>query len=106
MYSLSLKASYHINKLGIKKKEAIMVMVDNPEVLIPLWIGSAFLGIQFIAINTSLRGSVLAHQIEIASPKAIFVESKYNHEINKIKITKKYIKIVNLKDFILKKKIR
>ena len=105
MYTLSLKASYYINKLGIKKKEAIMVMVDNPEVFIPLWIGSAFLGIQFIAINTSLRGSVLAHQIEMASPMAIFVESKYQHEIKKIKITKKYIKIVNLKDFIFKKKL-
>ena len=58
LYSLSLKASNIINRLGLIKNESIVVMIDDPKKFIPLWIGAAFLGVKFVAINTSLKGDV------------------------------------------------
>lgn len=105
LYSLALKASYNIHNLGVKKNDIILVMIDDPQKFIPLWIGSTFLGVTFVAINTSLRGDVLSHQIRMSSPKVILVEEKYHNEITKIALGKKNIKIVNLKNFILSKKL-
>ena len=105
MYTLALKASNYINELGVKKEESITVMVDCPKKFIPLWLGAALLGVKFTAINTSLRGDVLAHQIKLATPKAIFVETNYYNEISKVDINKTNIKIVNIDLLILKKKI-
>ena len=72
MYSLALKNSNYINELEIKKEDSIMVMIDCPKKFIPLWLGAALLGVKFIAINTSLRGNALAHQVTLANPKVIF----------------------------------
>ena len=102
MYSLALKASNYINELEIKKKDGIMVMIDCPKKFIPLWLGAALLGVKFIAINTSLRGNVLAHQITLANPKVIFTEKKYHIEISRIK---NKIKTVNINQLKLKKKL-
>ena len=105
LYSLSLKASNIINKLCVKKDESIVVMIDDPKKFIPLWIGAAFLGVTFVAINTSLKGDVLAHQIKMSSPKIIFTEEKFNHEINKIGINKNNIQTVNSNDLINSKEL-
>ena len=71
MYSRASKAAHLINALGVKKGEVILVMIDDPKKFIPLWLGAAFLGIIFVAINTSLKGDVLSHQIKMSSPKVI-----------------------------------
>ena len=80
-------------------------MIDDPKKFIPLWIGAAFLGVTFVAINTSLKGDVLAHQIKMSSPKIIFTEEKFNHEINKIGINKNNIQTVNSNDLINSKEL-
>ena len=100
LYSLSLKASNIINRLGLIKNESIVVMIDDPKKFIPLWIGAAFLGVKFVAINTSLKGDVLAHQIKMSSAKIIFIEEKFNNEINKIGISKNNIQIFNSRNLI------
>ena len=63
--SKGLKASFRLKKNGLTNGDSIVVMIDNPKVFIPIWLGACFLGITFVALNTALRGDVLKHQIEI-----------------------------------------
>ena len=105
IYSLALKAAKSLHELGIQKEDGVLVMVDSPKIFIPLWIGSAFLGAKFIAINTALRGNVLCHQIKLSSPKTIIVEKKYNTELRRIRVVRKKIKIINVDYFKKKKKL-
>ena len=105
MYSRALKAAHLINALGVKKGEVILVMIDDPKKFIPLWLGAAFLGIIFVAINTSLKGDVLSHQIKMSSPKVIFVEEKQQHKITNIRLNKKKIHIVYLESLIFDKEL-
>ena len=75
--SKGLKASFRLKKNGLTNGDSIVVMIDNPKVFIPIWLGASFLGITFVALNTALRGDVLRHQIEIAKPKLIITENIY-----------------------------
>ena len=104
LWSFTLKAANQLNKIGAKKGENIVVIIDNPKKFIPLWLAASFLGMIFIPINTGLRGDVLEHQIKISSPKIIIVEEKYIDRIFDIKIYRKETVIINVNNFFLKKK--
>ena len=99
LISLGLKVSHNINKLNVKKGESIIVMIDDPKLFIPIWIGASFLAVTFVAINTALRGEVLYHQIETSSPKLIIAEDKYYDEIMKINFDRKKTKLISSFDF-------
>ncbi len=105
LYSLSLKASHNINQLNVKKNETIVVIIDNPKMFIPIWIGSALLGVTFVAINTALRGEVLLHQIRMSSPKVIYVEEKYYTEVSKLNFDKKLTNLISITEFVFSKEL-
>ena len=44
--SKGLKASFRLKKNGLTNGDSIVVMIDNPKVFIPIWLGACFLGIR------------------------------------------------------------
>ena len=83
LFSLGLKAAHFLNDLNLKKNDPVLVMINDPKKFIPIWVGSSFLGLKFVAINTALRGSVLLHQITMSSAKVILLEDEYYDEVLK-----------------------
>ena len=105
LFSLGLKAAHILNDLNLKKNDPVLVMINDPKKFIPIWVGSSFLGLKFVAINTALRGSVLLHQITMSSAKVILLEDEYYDEVLKKNFDKKITKLIKLSDFILSKKL-
>ena len=103
--SKGLKASFRLKKNGLTNGDSIVVMIDNPKVFIPIWLGACFLGITFVALNTALRGDVLKHQIEISKPKLIITENIYFKYFKKINWGKKNLNILNHDKFLLSKEL-
>ena len=103
--SKGLKASFRLKKNGITNGDSIVVMIDNPKVFIPIWLGACFLGITFVALNTALRGDVLKHQIEISKPKLIITENIYFKYLKQINWGKKNLNILNHDKFLLSKEL-
>ena len=105
LFSLGLKAAHFLNELNLKKNDSVLVMINDPKKFIPIWVGSSFLSLKFVAINTALRGSVLLHQITMSSAKVILLEDEYYDEVFKKNFNKKNTKLIKLSDFILSKKL-
>ena len=59
--SKGLKASFRLKKNGLTNGDSIVVMIDNPKVFIPIWLGASFLGITFVALNSALRAVSYTH---------------------------------------------
>ena len=96
--------AHFLNELNLKKNDSVLVIINDPKKFIPIWVGSSFLSLKFVAINTALR-SVLRHQITMSSAKVILLEDEYYDEVSKTNFDKKIIKIIKLSDFILSKKL-
>ncbi|OED40206.1 hypothetical protein AB833_12310 [Chromatiales bacterium (ex Bugula neritina AB1)] len=76
----ALHAAGQFERLGIKRGDAVALMIDEPEAFCRLWLGLSMLGATTVAINTSMQGAPLKHQLVTASVAYTFTDSG-NHPI-------------------------
>jgi fatty-acyl-CoA synthase len=62
---------------GIVKGEIVALMMPNRPEYLAIWLGLTGVGVVVALINTQLRGSSLAHCIDIAAPKHAIVASEF-----------------------------
>ena len=97
----ALEKASVLQQLDIKQGDTITVMIDDPKEFIPYWVASSFLGVMFVALNTALKGSVLAHQIQVSKSNFVIVDDIYFEEVNQLvqvkKINVQVLKCSNLK---------
>jgi len=62
---------------GIAKGEVVALMMPNRPEYLAIWLGLTSVGIVVALINTQLRGSSLAHCIDIAAPKHAVVAVEF-----------------------------
>lgn len=65
--------AHYLISIGIKKGDCLGIMVENRPELLATVLASAKIGAVSAMINTGQKGKVLAHSINIVSPKAIIV---------------------------------
>jgi len=73
----ALVAAAELKAVGVKTGDNVAVMIDSPEDFCRYWLGLNFTGAAMIAINTSMRGAPLKHQLEI-SDCSLVVADKNN----------------------------
>jgi fatty-acyl-CoA synthase len=62
--------------LGLKKGEAVALMMPNRPEYLAIWLGVARAGGVTALINTNQTGAALAHSLSIVSPKAVIVAAE------------------------------
>lgn len=74
----ALIAASRLKAAGVSKQDNVALMVDSPVEFCRYWLGLSFLGATMVAINTSMRGSTLKHQLELSDSQ--FVITDHNHQ--------------------------
>lgn len=71
--------------IGIKKGDAITVMIENRPELIATVIALAKIGVTTALVNTSQTGKVLTHSINLVNPVAVIVGEECRAAVDEIR---------------------
>ena len=72
----ALLAAGLLRASGINPGDNVALMVDSPEDFCRHWLGLSFLGATMVAINTSMRGTTLKHQLDISNCRLIVADEQ------------------------------
>jgi len=70
----ALAAASRFKAAGVKAGDNVALMIDSPEDFCRYWLGLSFTGAAMIAINTSMKGAPLKHQLEISNCSLIVAD--------------------------------
>lgn len=65
-----------LKAMGVSSGENVAVMVDSPEDFCRYWLGLNFIGATMVAINTSMRGATLKHQLVISNSRFVISDQE------------------------------
>lgn len=71
------RAAAALAAIGLRKGDALAVMLPNCLEFVDLWLGSALLGIVLVPVNTQLRGDGLRHIVEHCEATACVIDADY-----------------------------
>ncbi|MBR9909212.1 MAG: ATP-dependent acyl-CoA ligase [Gammaproteobacteria bacterium] len=74
---LSSRMAHSLQELGLQQGETLVSMLDNNIDAVVSWLAVNKLGAVSVPINTALRGSFMAHQINDADCKILVCEADY-----------------------------
>ena len=66
---------------GLTKSDVVCLMMPNRPEYMAIWLGLTGVGVVVALINTQLRGSSLAHCIDIVAPKHAIVAAEFSAEL-------------------------
>lgn len=69
-------AAARLKAIGINAAENVAVMVDSPEAFCRYWLGLNFIGATMVAINTSMRGATLKHQLVVSNCRFVISDQQ------------------------------
>src|SRR5690606_41314867 len=69
----SNRIAHYLKDQGLVKGDAIAVLLDNRPELLAVVAGAAKVGVACAMLNTSQKGKVLAHSINLIAPKLLVV---------------------------------
>ena len=79
-----LLAAAELKTAGVKICDNVALMIDSPIHFTRYWLGLSFIGATMVAINTSMRGNSLKHQLELSESQFLVTESQYLNEATDI----------------------
>jgi citronellyl-CoA synthetase len=80
----SNRIAHHLLKIGVKKGDAVAVLIENRPELLATVTACAKIGAVSALINTSQRGNVLTHSINLVQPKLAIVGEELVDAIDEI----------------------
>jgi len=72
-----MQAAACLQQTGVSQGDSVALMVDDPVDFCRQWLGLTFIGATMVAINTSMRGTPLTHQLSIASVTTVIVDANH-----------------------------
>lgn len=69
-------AAARLKAMGIHAGEKVAVMVNAPEDFCRYWLGLNFIGATMVAINTSMRGATLKHQLVLSECRFVISDQQ------------------------------
>jgi len=70
---------------GLRKGDAVALVMENRIEYVPIWIGLSKIGVVGSLINFNLRGDSLKHCITVSKCKAVIFSGELSHAIEEIK---------------------
>lgn len=93
----ALSSAACLQSAGVSQGDCVAVMVSDPVDFCRQWLGLTFNGITMVAINTSMQGASLAHQLAIASVTTVIVDIQHAHVVDLIDTTANILHTEQLK---------
>jgi citronellyl-CoA synthetase len=75
----------YLVSIGLKKGDTVVVEIENRPELLAICAGCAKVGICLALLNTSQRGKILVHSINLVKPKAAFVGGELVEAIEEVR---------------------
>lgn len=73
----ALTAAQELRSHGVNTADAVAIMIDDAVLFCRYWLGLSYLGATMVAINTSMRGAPLSHQLSIANVSFVIAEETH-----------------------------
>lgn len=83
--ALANRVADYFSSIGLKKGDVVAVDMENRTELLSTVVGLAKLGVVCALINTSQRGKVLTHSINLVEPKAVIVGAELADAIGEVR---------------------
>lgn len=77
LWSRARRAAAAFHGLGVKRGEAVLVMLDNTIEFIDAWLGLALIGAIQVPVNTEYLGEILRHQVKDSGAWLMLVDEAY-----------------------------
>ena len=91
-----LLAAADLKNSGVKTGDNVALLIDSPDFFTRYWLGLSFIGATMIAINTSMRGKLLRHQLDLSESHFLITENKYVDECTAVQSAATILQIDNL----------
>ncbi len=94
----ALVAAKQLQSCGVTTGDNVALLVDSPLDFCRYWLGLSFLGATMVAINTSMRGAPLKHQIDISDSQFLIADNKHLDACQSIQHNAKLLTIALLNE--------
>lgn len=74
-YSQACIAAGILKSIGVTEGDKVALMVHSAEDFCRYWLGMSFVGATMVAINTSMRGEPLKHQLDISGCTSVIADA-------------------------------
>lgn len=77
LWSRARRAAAVFDALGVKRGQAVLVMLDNTIEFIDAWLGLALIGAVQVPVNTEYLGEILRHQVKDSGAWLMLIDEAY-----------------------------
>lgn len=77
--------AYYLQSLGLKRGDTIAVNIDNRPELLTTILAAAKIGVCCALVNTSQRGRVLIHSINLVEPKLLIIGAEHVAAVEEVR---------------------
>src|SRR5215831_14025114 len=87
-YSALAEASHRFGRWGLAqglaRGDVICLFMKNCPEYLAIWLGLSRIGVTVALINTNLTGSVLAHSLQVVSPRHVIAEASLTAAVSEL----------------------
>lgn len=77
LVSTARRAGADLMARGLRPGERVAAVIDNNPAYLAIWFGAAFAGVEFVPINTRLRGDTLHYVLGHAAPRLVIADADH-----------------------------
>ena len=82
LISLARRAAADLQRRGVRPGDRVASMIDNSLASMVAWFGSAWVGAEYVPINTRLRGGTLEYILADSAPRIVIADEAHRDAID------------------------
>src|SRR6266508_536343 len=84
LWSRARRAATALSGLGVRRSDAVLVMLDNTIEFVDAWLGLALIGAIQVPVNTQYLGEILRHHVKDSGAWLMLVEATYVERLGRL----------------------
>ncbi len=84
LWSRARRAATALSGLGVRRGDAVLVMLDNTIEFVDAWLGLALIGAIQVPVNTQYLGEILRHHVKDSGAWLMLVEATYVERLGRL----------------------
>src|SRR5690349_4220438 len=77
VWSRARRAAQALAGQGVRRNDAVLLMLDNSIEFVDAWLGLALIGAVQVPVNTEYLGEILRHQVKDSGASSMIVDDAY-----------------------------
>ena len=84
LWSRARRSASVLSSQGVRRGDAVLVMLDNAIEFLDVWLGLALIGAVQVPVNTEYLGEILRHQVKDSGARLMIVDQAYVERFAKL----------------------